>query len=130
MQNSTDDTRGEPLAQRARKRKAELEKALEALPTDQVRARGDIELAIGSIDSLLTGDTEHLSAATAADLNRVLELNKHLAESPVAASPSDDTGEAGQAGENHSADKSGDKHDDQNLAADEPRVEPPADQRN
>lgn len=85
MQNSTDETRGEPLALRAQKRKAELVTALQALSADQARTRSDLELAIGSIDALLTGDPDHLSDATAADLNRVLELHKHLAQGAPAA---------------------------------------------
>src|SRR5512140_137883 len=81
-ENSTDATRGEPLAMRARKRKAELEKALKLLPADEVRPRKDIELALGSVDDLLTGDSKHLSDSTASALNRWLETTKHLAETP------------------------------------------------
>jgi hypothetical protein len=80
LENSTDATRGEPLAVRALKRKQELEAALKDLPATEARARGDIELAITSIQSCLTGDQEHLTSTTAATLNRVLEGTKHLAE--------------------------------------------------
>lgn len=80
VENSTDATRGEPLAMRARKRKFELERALEKRPAQDVRARADINLAVGSIDALLTGDVDHLSDATASELNRLLESSKHLAE--------------------------------------------------
>ena len=60
VENSTDATRGEPLAMRAQKRRLELAKALEGLPADELRARQEIELTMASIDSLLTGDLEHL----------------------------------------------------------------------
>jgi hypothetical protein len=80
VENSTDATRGEPLAMRAQKRKLELELALTKLPADDMRARNDIDRAVASIDGLLTGDVDHLSSATAADLSRLLENSKHLAE--------------------------------------------------
>ena len=80
LENSTDATRGEPLAVRAQKRRAELATALEKLPVGELRARNDIELALSSIDELLTGDLVRLSDVTAADLNRLLERTKHLAE--------------------------------------------------
>jgi len=87
VENSTDATRGEPLAMRATKRKAELELALSKLPEQDQRARNDIEVAVSSITALLTGDVDHLSDATAAELSRVLESSKHLAEtSPVSKS--------------------------------------------
>ena len=78
--NSTDATRGEPLALRAQKRRDELEMALEKLPADQLRARSDIELALASVDAMLTGDLHTLSDATSVALNRWLEHTKHLAE--------------------------------------------------
>jgi hypothetical protein len=80
VENSTDATRGEPLAMRAQKRKVELEAALATVPADEQRARNDIEVAIGSLNALLTGDVDHLAETTAADLNRLLENSKHLAE--------------------------------------------------
>jgi hypothetical protein len=79
-ENSTDATRGKPLALRAQKRKAELAVALQKLPADDLRARNDIELALTSVDALLTGNLERLSDATASELNRWLEHTKHLAE--------------------------------------------------
>lgn len=79
-ENSTDATRGEPLAMRAQKRRLELEQALEKLPVEDKRARTDIKLAVTSIDALLTGDIDHLSDSTAAELSRLLENCKHLAE--------------------------------------------------
>ena len=80
VENSTDATRGEPLAMRAHKRKLELERALEKHPAEDVRARNDINVAVASIDALLTGDVDHLSDTTAAELSRLLESSKHLAE--------------------------------------------------
>ena len=80
VENSTDATRGEPLALRAQKRKAELEAALDKLPADEQRARNDIEIAVASINGLLTGDVDHLAESTAAELSRLLEGSKHLAE--------------------------------------------------
>jgi hypothetical protein len=82
VENTTDATRGEPLAARAQKRKAELEAALEKLPASEVRARNDIELALSTVDGLLTGDVDQLSDVTASNLNRWLEQSKHLAERP------------------------------------------------
>ncbi len=86
VQNSTDATHGQPLAVRAKARKAELEALLET--TTDVRARGDIELAVSSVTELLTGDPEHLSATTAAAINLWLEREKHLGETAVKASTS------------------------------------------
>jgi cell division septum initiation protein DivIVA len=80
VENSTDATRGEPLAMRAQKRKLELERALEKRPAGDVRARNDINAAVASINALLTGDVDHLSDTTAAELSRLLESSKHLAE--------------------------------------------------
>src|SRR6185436_560815 len=80
VENTTDATRGEPLAVRAQKRRAELAAALQKLPADELRARGDIELALSLVDGLMTGDVEKLSDATASGLNHWLEHTKHLAE--------------------------------------------------
>jgi hypothetical protein len=88
VENSTDATRGEPLGVRAEKRKAELEAALAKLPADELRARNDIEVVLGSFTTLLTGNSEHLSDTTAAELSRLLENSKHLAElAPAAKKP-------------------------------------------
>ena len=79
--NSVDATIGQPLIARVMARKAELESLLAALPSDDVRTRGDITLALTTIEQLMTGDLEHVPAVVAADMNRWLEHNKHLAES-------------------------------------------------
>jgi hypothetical protein len=80
VQNTTDATRGEPIAERARTRKAELEKALALLPATRQRARADIDLALAEVNQWLAGGVEHLSHVTAAELSRWLEATKHLAE--------------------------------------------------
>ncbi len=84
-ENSTDATRGEPLAVRARIRKDELETLLARTTADDVGTRADIERALASVADLLTGDTEHLSESTAAAINRWLEGAKHLGAKPPAA---------------------------------------------
>lgn len=83
--NSTDATQGEPLPVRASIRRGELEELLEH--TDDVRTRQDVELALSSLAQLLTGDPEHLSAPTAAALNRWLEGAKHLGETTPTVAP-------------------------------------------
>ena len=88
VENSTDATRGEPLALRAQKRRLELERALENCPATDVRARNDINVAVASINGLLTGDVDHLPDSTAAELSRLLESSKHLAERSPAQRPS------------------------------------------
>jgi hypothetical protein len=80
VENTTDASRGEPLAMRAQKRKLELEKALEKVPAGDMRSRNDIDVALATINALLTGDVDRLSDTTAAELSRVLENSKHLAE--------------------------------------------------
>jgi hypothetical protein len=79
VENTTDATRGYPIAERARTRKAELEEALALLPVTEQRGRADIERALSEVEQWLAGDAEHLSHVTAKDLNRWLEATKHLA---------------------------------------------------
>jgi hypothetical protein len=85
LENSTDATRGEPLAVRAEKRKIELQAILDKLPEDLLRERADLQLALSSVDELMTGDLEHLPDVVASELNTWLERTKHLAESAVKA---------------------------------------------
>ena len=80
VENTTDATRGEPLATRALKRKAELEAILETIPADRINERNDIETALGTVNGLLTGDVAHLAHTTGEELSRWLEQSKHLAE--------------------------------------------------
>jgi hypothetical protein len=78
--NSVDATRGQPIISRVMARKHELEALLEGLPADH-HNRVDIDLALGNVDRLITGDLDHLPAVVAAGLNQWLERSKHLGES-------------------------------------------------
>jgi len=79
--NSVDTTVGLPIVSRVMARKHELEALLASLPDDDVRTRGDIELALSTINELLTGDLAAVPAVVVASMSRWLELNKHVAES-------------------------------------------------
>src|SRR5438045_569480 len=76
--NSVDATVGQPIVARVMARKHELEALLAALPADEVSVRGDIGLALSTIEDLLSGDLAHVPAIVAADMNRWLERNKHV----------------------------------------------------
>jgi hypothetical protein len=79
--NSTDATRGQPLAARVLARKDELEMALADLgPHDSSLIQQAIKTALATVYALMTGDLAHPSDAVARDLNRWLERNKHLAQ--------------------------------------------------
>jgi hypothetical protein len=78
--NSVDATTGQPIVARVNARKLELETLLAALPDTEVDVRRDIDLALATINSLLTGDLENVPPVVAVDMNRWLERNKHLAE--------------------------------------------------
>ncbi|HEY4239191.1 MAG TPA: hypothetical protein VGM88_05220 [Kofleriaceae bacterium] len=81
-QNTTDATRGQPLAERVITRKNELEEALANFDDDGSAAltiqREALELAIASANQMLTGDLDNLSDPVSVDMNRWLEANKHL----------------------------------------------------
>ena len=81
IENTTDATRGQPLALRAKQRKAELEHILKAMRGDDIVERKNIERALSEIDQWLVGDVEHLSKVTGENISRWLEGTKHLAES-------------------------------------------------
>jgi hypothetical protein len=81
--NSVDATMGQPIVARVLARKHELEALQERLPDDALRARGDIDLALNTINELLTGDLARVPPVVVADMSRWLETNKHLAESAV-----------------------------------------------
>ncbi len=85
--NSSDATMGKPIAARVMARKQELEGVLGGLAAEDVRTRSDIELALSTVEELLTGDLANIPAVVASDLNRWLEHNKHLAESAVVVEP-------------------------------------------
>ncbi len=78
--NSTDATRGMPLGERTLLRIAELEAALDNLESHRTIERDAIELALGSVRELITGDLAHPGDAVASDLNLWLERHKYLAE--------------------------------------------------
>ena len=80
IENTTDATRGQPLAARVLARKNELEDALADCSPHDVLLRTALETALATIYSLLTGDIAHPSEVVARDLNRWLERNKHLAQ--------------------------------------------------
>lgn len=80
IRNSTDATRGQPLAARVLARKIELEDALADLNPHDVLLRQAVETALATVYSLMTGDLAHPSDVIARDLNRWLERNKHLAQ--------------------------------------------------
>ncbi len=82
--NSSDATMGRPIAERVMARKQELETLLAGLDQADTRTRGDIEIALSTVEELLTGDLTHIPPVVASDLSRWLEHNKHLAESAIA----------------------------------------------
>lgn len=80
IRNTTDATRGQPLAARVLARKNELEDALADLGPRDVLLRQAIETALTTVYALMTGDLVHPSDVVARDLNRWLERNKLLAQ--------------------------------------------------
>jgi len=80
LENSTDATRGQPLAVRVLQRKDELEDALAELGSHDDIERMAIETALATVYQLMTGDLAHPSAVVARDLNQWLERNKYLAQ--------------------------------------------------
>lgn len=83
--NSTDATIGQPLVARVQQRQQELATALAAVPDDNGHLHAEITLALDTVHSLLSGDLQNIPAVVAADMNRWLERNKHVAE--VAGAP-------------------------------------------
>ena len=78
--NTTDATRGQPLAARVLARKNELEDAFADLGPYDTPLRQAIETALATVYSLMTGDLAHPPDVVAHDLSRWLERNKHLAQ--------------------------------------------------
>ena len=76
--NSTDATRGQPLAARVLARKDELEDALAELGPRDMLLRQAIQTALATVYALMTGDLAHPPAVIARALNNWLERNKHL----------------------------------------------------
>lgn len=79
IENSTDATRGQPLAVRVLARKDELESELANCGTHETLMKQAIETALATVYSLMTGDLAHPCDVVARGLNRWLERNKHLA---------------------------------------------------
>jgi hypothetical protein len=80
LENTTDMTRGQPLAARILARKDELEDALAELGPHDVVDRQAIETALATVYTLMTGDLAHPSEVVARGLTRWLERNKYLAQ--------------------------------------------------
>jgi len=79
IENSTDATRGQPLAMRILARKDELEDALAECGPHDTYERTAIETALATVYQLMTGDLAHPPQVVARALNDWLERNKYLA---------------------------------------------------
>lgn len=79
IENTTDATRGQPLAARVLARKTELEDALADCGRHEVLRRTALETALTAVYGLITGDLAHPSDVIARALNNWLERHKHLA---------------------------------------------------
>ena len=80
LENTTDATRGQPLAARVLARKNELEDALAELGPHDTYERQAIESALAAVYSLMTGDLVRPSDVVARQLSAWLERHKYLAE--------------------------------------------------
>lgn len=78
IENTTDATRGQPLAARVLARKAELEDELADCGPHEVLRRIALETALAGVYALITGDLAHPPAVIARALSNWLERNKHL----------------------------------------------------
>lgn len=78
IENTTDATRGQPIAARVLARKNELEDALADCGAHDVQRRRAIETALATVYALITGDLAHPPEVVAHALNTWLERNKHL----------------------------------------------------
>ena len=78
IENTTDATRGQPLAARVLARKDELEDALADTGVHEVLRRRVLQTALAAVYQLMTGDLAHPSDVVAHGLNAWLERNKHL----------------------------------------------------
>jgi hypothetical protein len=75
--NSVEALRGHPLGERVLARQAELEGELEKLDEGSPEFMA-IDTALSTVDGFLGADMNHLSDATARDLNNWLERNKYI----------------------------------------------------
>jgi hypothetical protein len=71
-----------PLATRARNRRARLVAALKKLSADRTTERSDLQIAIDTIDNLLTGDSQELPDNIAHDVVTWLAETQYLALDP------------------------------------------------
>jgi hypothetical protein len=78
IENTTDATRGQPLAARVLARKNELEDALADCGPHDVSQRHAIETALTAIYMLMTGDLVHPPQVVARALSAWLERNKYV----------------------------------------------------
>ena len=78
IENTTDATRGQPLAARVLARKNELEDALADCGPRDVLQRTAIQTALTTVYMLMTGDLAHPPQVVAQALSRWLERNKHV----------------------------------------------------
>jgi len=78
IENSTDATRGQPLAARVLARKNELEDALADCGPRDVLQRTAIQTALTTVYMLMTGDLVRPPQVVALALSRWLERNKHV----------------------------------------------------
>jgi len=78
IENTTDATRGQPLAARVLARKNELEDALADLGPHDLSRRTAIETALATVYLLMTGDLAHPPQVVAHALNAWLERNKYV----------------------------------------------------
>lgn len=78
--NSTDATRGQPLAARVLARKDELEDALADLGRYDHVERLAIIAALSAVYHFVTGDLVHPSEVLGRALNRWLECHKHVGQ--------------------------------------------------
>lgn len=81
-ENSTDASRGQPLAQRVLARKDELEAALANCSEHDLPLKTALDTALATVHQMMTGDLAHPSEVVARSMNDWLERNKHLAIEP------------------------------------------------
>ena len=79
IENTTDATRGQPLAARVLARKNELEDALADCGPHDASQRHAIQTALTTIYMLMTGDLVHPPQVVARALSAWLERNKYVA---------------------------------------------------
>jgi hypothetical protein len=78
IENTTDATRGQPLAARILARKNELEDALADCGPHDASQRHVIETALTTVYMLMTGDLVHPPRVVAQALSAWLERNKYV----------------------------------------------------